>query len=318
MKPINITQKKEELIMSKVFSLTDLTVINPNAPETLLLTSTSEILEEWNKFYSTYDLLFKSDETGVTASTWRETNIFLLLVDTTTQKICAIRDYGMYLPKATDFCFTTNFIPLHTHQPMTNVKELEEYATNIFSCFMSEVLTMTASAEYPLFLLEDYNDNNYLAWSIIEKKKVFVHGFKNYLPSFNYAETSNHGDIIYTKNDKYVIIPPSQILIDSLGLNLHPYVWNTKLAHDKWYPQKEKTDLSSVIDDTYHNLYKKALDVINQSRKNNLGHDDEFSRLESRVERFERLSELNAPTHIIEKEASLIRETYSTIKNSIL
>lgn len=298
--------------------LTNLTIINPTAPKPLILTNSADVLKEWNKFYATYDSLFQIDETGIAASAWREENTFLLLVNTITQEVYAIRDYGMYLPEATDFCFTTDFIPLYTHQPMENVQKLEEYAATIFSRFMSEVLTMNFNAQYPLFLLEHCNGNNYTAWSIAEKKEVYVYDYKSYLPTFSYATISDQGNINRTKNDKYTIIPPSKSLIDSLGLKLNPYLWENKMSWDKWFPRKEKKDLSSVVDNIYRDLYRKALDAINQSRKDNLGHDDAFSKLESRVARFERLSQLGAPVQIIKKEATLIQKSYDQIKDYIL
>lgn len=290
-------------------------IIDQHASKPMEFIGATEVLNGWNTYFNEYDTICLLEEKSEKETNWKDTNIFLNFINTKSKEIYAIRDFGMYLPDATNYLFKTELLPLYTHQPTSSESELLDVANRTLELFNSEVDAMKAAGEYPVFLMHYCGTNNYIAWSITEGKEIYIFDYKQYLPSFSYGEIDIHNIEDIVENDKYTIIPPSQQLIEALGLTLYPSIWEGKMAWDEWAPRSPKECKSDIIPAAYLDLYNSAIIAINKSRCVDLGYDEAFAKLESRTARFERLCVLGAPAEIIEKEANLIQKAYTMISH---
>lgn len=300
-------------------------IVNANASKPLTLYGVKEVLPAWKNYYKELDNTYILEESSKHseastqyANNWRNSNSFLVSINMDTHEVCAIRDFGMYHPDVTDYLFRTNLLPLYTHQPESTEDDLISVAESTLQLFNNEISAMKKNCDYPVFLIEHCDANNYIAWSITENKPLFIYDYKEYLTEFYYSDMDilNSDDVI--KNDKYTIIPPSSELISALGLRLYPYHWKHKLAYDKWAARPPKKDLSYLIPLIFNDTYKKTLNAINLSRSKDLGYDEAFAKLERCTSRFERLCKLGAPTEIITKDATLIANAYNLIAHLIV
>lgn len=292
-------------------------IINPNASKPILFEGANEVLNGWATYYHEYDTICRLSEASDEITNWRDSNIFLNCINTKTKKVCAIRDFGMYLPDATDYLFKTELLPLYTHQPTSSCEELIDIANKTLELFNSEINNMKSACEYPVFLLHYCGTNNYIAWSLTEEKELYIFNYKKYLTSFSFADIDVQNIENIIENSKYTIIPPSQELIEALGLTLYPSIWENKMAWDEWAPRSPKEYKTDLIPEIYHDIYKSAVTAINKSHSVDLGYDEEFEKLESRTARLERLCVLCAPAEIIEKEINLVQKAYDIIAHLI-
>jgi len=301
--------------------LTEDLKINPNAAKPVRYEGLNEILNGWRSYYKEYDYILcleVNNAVDITECTWREENKFQVLINKNTRDICAIRDFGMYDTSPSSNLFKTEYLPLFTHQPVNNERELKETAEKTLERFKNEVQKMKESAEYPLFLLWHCGANNYVAWSLTENKEVYVYDYKKYRENFFISDIDIYSLEDIKINTKYEILPPSNELIQELGLSLSPSIWERKFAYDKWEYREEKENMVDIVPLEFKPLYIKALNVINKARKKDYGYDEEIARLENRVFRFERLCQLGgAPKEIIEKETYLIEKAYDAIRGII-
>lgn len=294
--------------------LSVLKVIDSKAAKSIIYNGIDEVISGWNAYWKEYDIIvdtsFRADEN--TDPEWCHDNSFLILIDKNTHDVYAIRDYGMYLPDYDDFLFKSNYIPIFTHQPMPK-EELINRIDAIINTLEKEINNME-SMEFPLFLVRHCGNNDYIAWSIKEQKFVCVYNYKIYRDNFGFSEIDTYDEDGIITNSKYSIIPPSDWLIKEIGLDLLPFVWERKLAWDKWEPRPEK----QIKDIEYSkSTYLDAVSLINKSRKNDCGFDEEFATLEDRTARFERLCELGAPGCIIDKEIEQIKKSLLSLRNVI-
>jgi len=301
--------------------LTEDLKINPNAAKPVRYEGLNEILNGWRSYYKEYDYILcleVNNAVDITECTWREENKFQVFINKNTRDICAIRDFGMYDTSPSSNLFKTEYLPLFTHQPVNNERELKETAEKTLERFKNEVQKMKESAEYPLFLLWHCGANNYVAWSLTENKEVYVYDYKKYRENFFISDIDIYSLEDIKINTKYEILPPSNELIQELGLSLSPSIWERKFAYDKWEYREEKENMVDIVPLEFKPLYIKALNVINKARKKDYGYDEEIARLENRVFRFERLCQLGgAPKEIIEKETYLIEKAYDAIRGII-
>ena len=295
--------------------------INPNAAKPIRYEGLTETLNGWRTYYKEYDyiLCLETDSAvDIIESTWRDENTFQVFININTGKICAIRDFGMYDTCPSSNLFSTEYLPLFTHQPVNNEDELKKIAEKTLNRFKMEVQKMKESAEYPLFLLWHCGANNYVAWSLNENKKVFVYNYKKYRKEFSVSDTDISSLEDVKINTRYVVQPPSYELIQELGLSLFPSIWERKLAYDKWEYREEKESMEDIIPSEFKQLYRKALKAINTTRKKDYGYDEEIARLENRMCCFEKLCQIGgAPRKILEKEILLIERAYDEIRGVI-
>lgn len=215
----------------------------------------------------------------------------------------------MYCPEPEDFLFVTKYIPVYTHQPESK-EQLLERINKIDTILNYEINKMMNTFNKPLFIVRHCGMNNYLAWSLAEKKFVCVYDYKKYRDNFRISPYDSYAQKDIVDNTEYGIIPPSEELINGLWLQLHSSIWENKMRWDKWEERevKEKGDYVA-----YQDIYEKGIDLINYGRKHNNDAHCEFANLESRVARFERLNELSAPAEIIEKEIKLIEKSIEEV-----
>lgn len=207
--------------------------------------------------------------------------------------------------------FNTKYILLYTHQP-EDIDQLLKRRDEVDKLLNNEIEKMKKNIKMPLFLVVYCGTNNYIAWSLNKKKYICVYDYKAYRKKFRISEYNCYDRSTIKNNDKYGIIPPSETLIKSLGLDLDSKIWENKMSWDKWEKRKEK-DKKKNIPEEYQDTYGKVINLINQGRSNDYKEDNAFAKLESRVARFEKLNELLGPKKIIEKEVKLIKESIEEI-----
>lgn len=222
---------------------------------------------------------------------WNDLNSFIVLLNKNSMEINGIRDFGKHCPTPGMFMFSTPYIPLGFHEPPKE-SSLEEVAKDAKSLLEKECAEAIKEAEVygkrPLFLFDHLAFNNYSAWSLKEDKKIYVCNFKNYRKEFKLIDASNKEVI---KNQDYMVITPSNKLIDLIGLNLEPEIWERKMSWDIWEEREEKVGLElKFLKKDEVEIYNTAIELINKSRKQEIrGMSTEYSNLEHRVESFEKL-----------------------------
>lgn len=293
--------------------LEDFIIINQEAKDAEFFGSYEDVLEAWDTYYRAYDKMVNDE--NIDFIEWEENNNFIVLIESTTRNVYAIRDYGRYSLDPDDILFQTKYIPIFTHQPESR-DGLIERVNRIVEMLQNEISGMFRTSRKPLFLLRYCGKNNYIAWSLAEKKLVCVYGYKKYRNSFGISEFDNYDVSSIKTNEAYTIVPPSENIIREMGLELYSDIWERKMRWDVWEPREEKiavTDISSH----YKEIYNSAISVINKGRVYNYELDDSFAKLERRVERFEKLSKLRAPTEIMKKEVKMINEPLLEISNAL-
>lgn len=293
--------------------LKNLPIINPEAAKTIVYRGYKEVIPAWNAYWEEYG---NAIETAVhlretLESEWVEKNSFLILFNKNDRSIVAIRDYGMYYPEVTDYLFKGDYVPIHTHQPMKE-EELKSFINELAEKIDQEIEDMKSSSSNPLFLTMYCGMNNYLAWDIINNTELNVFSYKSYRKSFAISDVTsyNMSDIVTEHN--YSIIPPSEELINMLGLNLDYKCWTQRQMWDKWEKREHKEELK-IVPEQYKDIYKVVISLINTDRDAYGGMDEAFIRLEARVNRFERLCKLGAPGQIIQKEVNLLLKSINEI-----
>ena len=135
------------------------------------------------------------------------------------------------------------------------------------------------------------------------KKKLFIHNYKAYRETFKFSYFSSPEDI--TENTNYKVYPFSREIIDAIGLRLYPPRWSFISPDSDWEYRAPRTRSQQDFG-KFNSYYDKALCILNFLRTTPNNKNEENSRLEMRVSRFERLCELGAPKERIAKEISLI------------
>lgn len=291
-------------------------IINENTSKPLVVYGAKDTLCAYKAYYNDFDVICRLDETTEVMAEWKELNTFTVLINHDTKEICGIRDFGMYLPEAANYLFKTSLIPLRTNQPAESEEELTSIAEETLQLLDNEIAAMKSCSDYPVFLLKYCGTNNYTAWSIAENKEIYIFDYKEYLQEFFYSDTNIKSLDEVKKNDKYTILPPSKKIIDAIGLELYPNIWENKMAWDEWAPRKERDNKSHLIPEECKDIYNKAIYAINLSRTKDLKCDNVFAALETRVTRLEHLCELGAPADILGDEINLVRKGYQLLQES--
>lgn len=276
-----------------------------------------KVLEDWREYFSEFEKNVNIENDINVATSWHENNIFTVFIDRNTGELSSERYSKDEKPSINEFIIKYNKIPILTYMPPSTVTELRKIANKTLNIFNNEIKSKDKQKKLPIFLTEYCGYSNYKGWSIIENKEVFIYDYKAYLDNFAYSEVNNINPDNIIDNDKYVVITPSKNLIAFMGLDLFPDIWEIKQSWDKWYPREKKVSNIKIVPFRYRKIYSNCLKAINKSRKVNLGFDDEFSLLETRLYRFEKLLLLKVANAIIDIEAANLTDSYEKIKNII-
>lgn len=304
--------------MTETDVLQNLAVRNAKAPKAIVYFGMEEVIAGWNSFYIDYANAIESSwplNEEPFPDTWCKNNSFQILYDVDEKEVYAIRDFGRYQPKAEDFLFVTKFIPLNSRVPESK-EDLKARILEIMNKLDAEIAEMKNNFEKPIFLIKDMLCNNYLGWSLVEEKYIYIHNYKAFRDDFFVAEDGKTEEFKKNNEYGYGIIPPSDYLIDELRLELSSYVWDGIMKWDEWEPRPEREEKD--IDLKYEEIYSRCIALINRGRLNRHYINSAFVDLESRVERFENLLELGAPDDIIKKEIRLIKKAINEAESIII
>ena len=304
--------------------LVQLKEVNPSAAKEIEYYGLEETVAGFKSYFSDYENAVERHamSSGDVAMTWDEENHFTVLVDTDTDEINGMRDFGKYLIDGSDFLLCSKYVPVRIPQP-GSAEYIKDYALKtkqILTEAVDEAINdAKKKGKRPVFLIRGCGENNYLAWSIEEKKHIYIYDYKKYRTTFYFSEvTDNISETEIIQNMNYEIYTPTQEIIDRCDLLclLYPNVWENKMAWDEWEERPEW--ITKILNyEEYTDSYTDAIGLLNMARKKDLGLDDLFWRLESRIGRFERLDELGAPKVIVDGEAKMFRDTFAEIKDKL-
>lgn len=264
-----------------------------------------EVKQAWDKWIDDYSYAVMQIEEGTINDEWMEKNKFLVLFSCRTLEIKALRTYGEHFLEPYMFLFSTEWVPFFSHIPPKNEGELLVRINKIME-MMYSLKSRIEKAEKPVVLLDNAMKNDYLAFSIKENKLMLVFGFKEYSNKFRIADYNASSKEDIRDNDGYEIITFPDELIKELGLQLFPDRWRHITPGSEWEYREEKKHSGQDFG-KYSNLYLLALKALNQLRTTPNDQSNLSCALERRVERFERLFEIDAPDIVKDKEARLLR-----------
>lgn len=263
-------------------------------PGTLQYNGASEVLKAWAQWWKEFDAEAINDD---------ESNNFLVLFNRTTSEIKALRSYGQHFLSPDMFLSSTPWIPVvgYKYMPSTecDLRNKLSYIRDLLDEFDKKL----DPASNPVILLNHMGEDIYLAYSVNEKKKLFIYNYKAYRETFKFSYFSSPEDI--TENSNYKVYPFPREIIDAIGLRLYPPRWSFISPDSEWEYRAPRTRSQQDFG-KFNSYYDKALRILNFLRTTPNNKNEENSRLEMRVSRFERLCELGAPKEIIAKEISLI------------
>ncbi|AOZ97880.1 hypothetical protein [Butyrivibrio hungatei] len=155
-------------------------------------------------------------------------------------------------------------------------------------------------------------DQTYIAVDITDKEICIVKGYKDYRDSFTI--THENGATVKSNNE-YKIYLPSQNFRVLCNLDIPEARISTKMPEEPWekrpYYIPDTTVINSAIEraELDKNIINKAVTALAISFRKDMKYPEIYTRLELRMRRFERLSNLSAPKEIIKKEYDLIEKS---------
>lgn len=314
MKVSELVQEAEEERNSMLESLV---VKNISASKTIEYFGLEDVYKAYVTYWKDFNKYSENDPH------WIDNNTFLTLINRKTKEINGIRDFGMYSPTPADYLFVSNFLPVSMYGGMEKeqYKNISESVLENFEKELDDAVQIAKNSnKQPLFLYDYCGTNNYIAWSFDEKKPVCVYGYKAYRKYFSVSELYCVDEKQISENHNYMVIVPTDKLIDDVGLILSSDGWNIRMTWDIW----EKRELKNVmITDwsfcpEHEKYYKDAIKLINMTRKRDCGCVEQYIRLEKRVAAYERLYEKGAPIVILQSEMSLLVKAMGLLQEELL
>jgi len=279
-------------------------IVNPQAQESIVYHGAVDVFNAWCDYFQQYNDSLGNDNEPY-CHDWELNNIFIILIHRETREICAVRDYGRYLPEPWEYLFDTPYLPLYSYQPVLSVEQLvkdAEYTLALFNTHMENMLSIEGK---PLFILQHLGGNSYVTWSVSESIYVKIRGYKYHNDTFHYSKDEG---VTYELNRDYQVLPPTDELIEKLGLELRSSRWMYKSEHDGWYARPIKEPVVSATTSNHKDTYMTALKLINLSRIKDYGCDRDFSLLEQAIFRYEYICEIGGPSVIMEDIAKRVEE----------
>ncbi len=307
--------------------LNNLDVIDDNYPEPMIIHGKDQVLKvlavkeakEEEQIQESYRL----HEMGITPnySVEADKETYLLLYDTEEDDLTLVWDFGKYIPEAHEYIFQTKYIPMIT----SCLYMSDDYSiTREFLGEISRIEDFKArnQGKKVLILLHTYGGNLYKVWSYDEKKVKYIREFKTYRDNFE-AMNEIDGSAMVNGSEEYAVYIPTKQFISNTGLFLAENQWSLRCPGDEWEarPSNElRDDIITDLDNGMYNtnagdLYKQAINEINRSYSNDLGHDHDYFLLETRTKRLERLVELEAPKEVVCKELNMVKAALDSINN---
>lgn len=248
---------------------------------------------------------------------WNDKNRFLILLGTESEEVRAIRDFGQHSITGADFIFG-DFIPIR-FQGYGSDSCVQNYLHKARKIYESEIKRVSVTAKEegkkPLILYARIDSNNYMAYSVTERKKIEVYDYKEYRADrFKYVKWVSETEYEIVPNKDYMVFTPDNDFINwfDLGWTLVPHIWEMRMPWDAWEPQPQRY-LIENIPEKYEKTYKQSLHLINQNHKEELETDKLITELELRVNTFEKLIELGAPSIILENAAIVYQDALKKI-----
>lgn len=243
---------------------------------------------------------FENDKFLIGDIKWLNDNLFFMIVNKYTQKVFAIRDFGRFRPRASDFLFTSDYIPIAVGL-IFEKQDLKKRVDKALDLLQREVHNMMKNEKKPGFLLDHLGGDTYKSWSLLESKYVIVEDFKEGIGKEKLSELDDATGRNVVEAEEYVIIPPSEELIQLLGLDLVSRVWKRKYPWNSWYKQTPRSACPEISSEcSYFDLYKKALKILNRDRQFDYGHAEAFYELECSIDLVEKMARKKIPVQIIE------------------
>ncbi len=249
---------------------------------------------------------------------WPEHNSFMVLRSYETEELFGIRDYGRYSMDPSDYFMRTEFLPVFTH-PGSETIDMSD-ASKVLDLYyeMVDELENAIEEETPLVIIKQLTTDNYLAWDFDAEREVIVKGFKTYRDSFTVIDTDSTQNL---NPEKFYIYIPHDEFIRATGIALDPFALGHKLPTDPWESREiisiSLNVLNEIKDENVKEIYIKGVAVANRAHTTNLGCDNAFFDLESRVDRLESLVKLDAPAEVVKKEAELINKAIHEIESKV-
>ncbi len=301
--------------------LNAMTLVNKNAKAADVFEGKDEVMEGFKAFaaeYAYFKAIPKDGDDVFFDPDWPNHNSFMLLKSHDGEELVGIWDHGRYSMDPSDYFMRTEFLPVFTH-PGSETIDMSDVSQVVDLYYeMVDELENANDEELPLVLIKQLATDSYLAWAFDEEREVIVEGFKTYRDSFTVIDADSAQPL---DSEEYSIYIPHDDFIRATGISLDPFALSHKLPSDPWEARAiisiSLNVLNAIEDENVKETYIRGVAVANRGHMKNLGCDNEFFELESRIERFETLINLDSPAKIIKKEAELINEAVSEIEAKI-
>lgn len=230
----------------------------------------------------------------------------ITMVNNTTGEVCAI-DHAA-IPDLDVYVFfpLTEWIPFYVQEDCISKEDIEQAACHAKEVFCEEIKKIQMESEYPLLIIRHVSANDYIGYSIRERKVLYIANYKTYHDQYEICVRC--GAAAIENQDRYTIYVPSSEVIAALGLALCPEQWEQKMEYDTWYLREPWADRSEIVPLQYREIYGGAVEIINSSHHYDLGHDRIFYRMEQSLKRLERLCEQETATSVIGAEIDILLE----------
>lgn len=282
--------------------------MNPHEVPPTFAYGEEEVYEMIKKKHSLEDTYAVSDD-------YIDTGDIYGFIDTADNSFFAMWDrYGMFNIDMSEILFETTLIPINLDFVFSG-EDLNHAVEYTPAQLQKETEKMKKLYRKPLFLLCNerlLGNNTYTAWSLVENKPVLVTDYKSWRKEFTVISIMDNQVI---PSEEYDIIPVSKDLIKALKLDLNPSCWEKLYSCDTWEPRPLLTGSDEDIPESCLELYHQALHLANKARQKDLGHYEEFERLENRLERLERLLIYEAPEAIVKREIEMLKDIVATLSN---
>lgn len=233
-------------------------------------------------------------------------HVLITLVHKETGEISAIVHAAVPGLDMYSFFPLTEWLPFHVREDVCSKDDIEQAACHAKEIFLEEMKKERLEAEYPLLIIRHVTANDYIGYSPVERKILYIANYKIYHNQFEICPRCGEASVM--DQDKYTIYVPDSELINALGVDLYPEQWEQKREYDTWYSREPWINRSDIIPPRYREIYGGAVEIINSSHSFNLGHDRIFYRMEQSLKRLERMCEQKVATSIIGAEIEILLE----------
>lgn len=277
--------------------------VDPTHTIPLLYQGMKKTVTAWNEYVSAVELGIVQPYADVISDT-ESHDSFLILTDIESGEVVGIREYGRYDICPSDFLFITPYLPIHVPMEPLTVPKLRRYIVGALDLFEKECGQM--AGQKPLFLVKHLAKNNYLTWSLKDAEYVLIYDYKSYRNTFNIFTLTGP----QPAPEEYTVTPPSDELIERLGLTLHSRLWNNKTVWDRWdvQPVRKEIDFPKTIDGHLIETYRDAVAVLNYCRSKPTGFDQDVASLERQVDMVESYIRMNAPDVILLRAFDILKK----------